>query len=166
VFKNINDFLFYVIKILVTLLFAYIFHPRIFNTSKVFHTPDQDAQDQFKFGGAGMGGGGGGGGGGPNDMNDLWNAGGGIGGMMGGAPPIPSMKDQEQQRRRRSLINDTLLQLTSTAIMFYNQAQHVQQNPHNQMYENAFTQALIPSFSTMPSLYNRNTLNKQNFGDK
>jgi hypothetical protein len=143
-------------KILATLLFAYIFHPRIFNTSKVFHTPDQDAQDQFKYA---MG---------PNGMNDLWNAGGGIGGMMGGAPPIPPLEEQEQQRRRRSLKNDTLLQLTSTVTMIQRQHQafNIEHNIHNQMFENAFTQALIPSFSTMPSMYNPNALNKQNFGDK
>jgi hypothetical protein len=33
-------------KILVTLLFAYIFHPGIFNLSKVFHTPDDPAENR------------------------------------------------------------------------------------------------------------------------
>jgi hypothetical protein len=153
---------------MITLLFAYIFHPRIFNTSKVFHTPDQDSNDQFRFGPNGMN---------MNGMNNLWNAGGGIGGMMGGAampPPILPRDDQDQQRRRKRLTNDTALDTatTTTPVMFYQQqaqqhhAFNLHHGPHNQAFENAFTQALIPSFSTMPSVYNVNTLNKQHFGDK
>lgn len=38
-------------KIMVTLLFAYIFHPGIFNTSKVFSTPEEP--DRFNYGAAG-----------------------------------------------------------------------------------------------------------------
>jgi hypothetical protein len=60
-------------KIIVTLVFAYIFYPGIFNTSKVFRTPDEPVENRFKF---------------ANDMG-MWGFGGANNFMNPAAPNVP-----------------------------------------------------------------------------
>ena len=145
-------------KVMVTLFFAYLFHPRIFNTGKVFHTPDLDADGQFKFNEGGMMG---------NTAFGAWNGG---GGSLPGPPPAP-MDEETLQRRRRSL-NETFLSTlavvvsASTTPNYHHERQQAfeqQHSPQRQMFDNGFTQMLIPSFSTIPNVFNVNKQNGQNF---
>lgn len=139
-------------KVVITLMFAYIFHPGIFNTSKVFHTGDDSNElNRFKYRG-GLGGGfgdefgppgwpmipqmpgaGGGGGGG--------GAGGGMNGF--GPPPIPF-------RKRRDLD-----QYMTSTVANYAFAQLANHTPiaMRQMFNPMFTapQMFIPSLSTLPN---------------
>ncbi len=113
-------------KVIITLVCAYIFHPAIFNTSKVFKTPDADADSQFKYNNMMMNN--------QNDLSALW----GPGMMAGGGVPTGG-----DLRRKRSIINDTLLSTTTMAMM------HAFAIDHNiinkQMFEN---NPFIPAFST------------------
>ena len=95
-------------KIGITLLFAYIFHPGIFNTSKVFKTPDDPAENRFKYGSGWN----------PDEM------------MMPGAfgpmplpPPPPPMLSGLGQRKRsidiqNTTVHSSILQAFSAAQMF------------------------------------------------
>lgn len=123
-------------KILVTLLFAYIFHPGIFNLSKVFHTPEEP-EHRFKYGAGndfgiwGLS---------PNNfMNQVPNA-------AFGPPPLPLSK--------RSI--DDLLNKNYTSERNIRSAFSINDSTINKVNVQPFTaaQVFIPSFSTAPNIFN------------
>lgn len=130
-------------KVVITLMFAYIFHPGIFNTSKVFQTRDESSElNRFKFHG-GMGG-----------MGDFpgWPPGMGGGGV-GGVPQMPNMLNPTQIgmpppppipfRKRRDV---------GAAFPVAAVANHTP-IAMRQMFDPMFTapQMFIPSLSTLPN---------------
>lgn len=144
-------------KIIITILFASIFHPRIFNASKVFNMPDPDmmmnGMGSFKFNSE------------LNHMNEyggLWNN------NQNDLPPPPpppagNSNDHESERRRKRMLSvfgfnqsnawSGNLSTTTPSMYHYYYSQRARRQADN---ENAFTQALIPSFSTFPNNFNLN----------
>ena len=103
-------------KIMVTLLFAYIFHPGIFNTSKVFSTPEEP--DRFNYGGPGGGADFGVWGMSPNNfMNQAVNGGGGAFGPMPPPPPMPLSKRSVNDSDLVDIIGSSVAHTFTTLIM-------------------------------------------------
>lgn len=143
-------------KIIVTLLFAYMFHPGIFNLSKVFRTPDDPADNRFKYGGDfgmwGMNGMGAG-----NMMNQMPN---GFGPMPPPPPPPLSLRKRSIYDAFNSTNSPYSFTLSANSSIF----NHDQQNAYSILsnYSNmeilqAFTarQVFIPSMSTPSDIFNK-----------
>jgi hypothetical protein len=159
-------------KIIITLLFAYIFHPGIFNTSKVFRTPDDQVENRFRFNG---GAGGDMGMWGMQPPNLMMNNNPNNQMMMpngfGAIPPPPPIP----LKRRRDLLFDdlasTIATTTTTTASPLFTTTHFMVNLANtvrtagnltesyfarQMFDPMFTapQMFIPSMSTIPNNMN------------
>lgn len=144
---------------MITLLFAYIFHPGIFNTSKVFRTGEEPSErHRFKFA---QGGG---------DFGGLGGPGGGAGGNLWGMMQPPNLMNPQMPNafgpppppipfRRRRDLNDLLSggDLTSTtttpASVIINAVLMNHTQIMRQMFDPMFTapQMFIPSMSTLPN---------------
>ena len=156
-------------KVLLTLLFAYIFYPGIFNTSKVFRTPDEP-DNRLKF---------------LNNMDGLWgmspnmmmnpNFGGlmqqqnqQVGMMMPPPPPIPIAKRSidDANDTTMNINNSPFLQLfaatiknmtvlNETKIGEYRKAFAVNSNEYKQNYDGyTAPQLILPSMTTVPNRLN------------
>ena len=154
-------------KVLLTLLFAYIFYPGIFNTSKVFKTPDEP-DNRFKF---------------LNNMDGLWgmspnqlmmmnpnNFGGFMqqqnqpGGMLlPPPPPIPIAKRSLNEINTTRIISSPFLQLFASSLkspinessVAAGIAFQINSSIYKQNYD-GFTppQLILPSMTTVPNRYN------------
>lgn len=132
-------------KVVITLMFAYIFHPGIFNTSKVFRSGDDQGElNRFKYHG-GMGAGFGGEFGGPPGWPMLPQAPNMLNpNQLGPPPPIPF-------KRKRDLDLNAAA-ATPSAFLAYAVANHTP-IVMRQMFDPMFTapQMFIPSLSTLPN---------------
>lgn len=153
-------------KIIITLLFAYIFHPGIFNTSKVFRTPDDQVENRFKYGGGGDFGMWG------NMPGQMMMPGAGVAGPGFGALPPPPPIPLKRKRSLNDLITNTTTYAFTTP-MYSNFTQLIMSTVTaesmaaagfpmanngsyiaRQMFDPVFTapQMFIPSLSTLPNM--------------
>lgn len=129
-------------KILVTLLFAYIFHPGIFNTSKIFKTPDDPVENRFKYGGDfGM----------YNFMNQGPNQ---MGNAFGPLPPPPiplSKRSVDSADDNNSTALPVFLSFLKENLTNHNQSDHEYSGVASNM-GGIHRQIQLPAFTALPQL--------------
>jgi hypothetical protein len=150
-------------KILVTLLFAYIFHPGIFNFEKVFPSTRDSVDNHFKYmNDMGMGGMGGMWGLAPNQPNMGGGGGGGPGGIgaFGPLPPPPVLSKRSVNELNETVTKSGSLLSEVLGINVNNNSDLNRQIRQVQAFTAA--QMFIPSSVTLPNLVNMNDANGMN----